>query len=234
MRYASIDTDGSITGTRNAVYDERVSFYCEARSGRIQLSVSFLNEAILRTPRIKATLSTGSARLDVDGEPIPGNDESPKFLGTFTGTTIVQELEGAEMLNIIVRPTRISLPLSTLGDKASAFAQACDKGVRPAAATTSPFIGTWGQIRSNAGDCPTCLVSIVPFGDALRITANNGWSATVRGNEHEVSGEGNWPTSGVWSGPLAVELHWEAGELHLAMTALNSNASLTASYIRSR
>ena len=211
-----------------------MSFYCEARSGRVQLAVSFLNRAVLRTPGIKATLSTGSARLDVDGEAIPGNDEAPKFVGVFNGTTMIQELEGSAQLDILVRPTRISLPLSTLGNKASAFAQVCDKGVSPAAETASPFVGKWSQIGSSAGDCPTCFVTIAPFGDAVRITSSNGWSATLRGNARTVAGNGNWPTSGAWGGPLAVELHWEAGELHLAMIALNSNASLTASYIRSQ
>lgn len=62
-----------------------------------------------------------------------------------------------------------------------------------AVAQDAEFIGEWQQISSNAGNCPTCRITISETSGTITVRASNGWSATV----HPVSakmlrGEGRW------------------------------------------
>lgn len=50
---------------------------------------------------------------------------------------------------------------------------------RPAGAQHDFVEGDWQQIRSSAGTCPTCRISIAQKGESLSVVANNGWSAIV-------------------------------------------------------
>jgi hypothetical protein len=73
-----------------------------------------------------------------------------------------------------------------------------------AAAQADPLLGVWLQIESNAGNCPTCRISIDQTTSALTVTANNGWSATVVANRQDdliaATGNGRWSSR---SKPLA-------------------------------
>lgn len=231
LRYVSIDEKGTITGQVNGAYDEAASFYCEAKSGAVQLGVGFLSEKVLDKPKVKATLTVGGASLDVQGEAIPGNDEAPRFAGKFDGVALFERLSGARQLEIVVSPTKITLPLSTLGDKAATFAAACAKTQAGAPAGTS-LVGRFVQIRSNAGECKTCFVTIAPAGDGLQITSNNGWSALLKGSATKLAGDGVWQTKGAWDGPIRVELETQGGELRLLLKSVRSGAALTAAYVR--
>jgi hypothetical protein len=70
----------------------------------------------------------------------------------------------------------------------------------PLAAEPVPLRGHWRQVASNAGACDTCRVSIERHGNALLVTANNGWKATVIPDQAgglSAKGEGQWgPDSG--------------------------------------
>ncbi|MBD9373443.1 hypothetical protein IB238_12515 [Rhizobium sp. ARZ01] len=58
------------------------------------------------------------------------------------------------------------------------------------------FAGEWRQIHSNAGQCPTCRISVQQAGSTLIIDANNGWMATAeagdQGNPDLARGAGSW------------------------------------------
>jgi hypothetical protein len=68
--------------------------------------------------------------------------------------------------------------------------------IHPARAQDDLIVGTWLQVESNAGACPQCRISFAPAGGALRIAANNGWSARVglggAGDAIQAAGAGEW------------------------------------------
>ncbi len=62
------------------------------------------------------------------------------------------------------------------------------------AAWADDFGGVWQQISSNAGQCPTCRITISGPGPELAVQANNGWRAVVRpmAKSSMLSGSGDW------------------------------------------
>jgi hypothetical protein len=85
-----------------------------------------------------------------------------------------------------------------------AIALAVSQLATRASAQPDPLLGVWPQIESNAGNCPTCRISIDQTTSALAVTANNGWSATVVANRQDdliaATGNGRWSSR---SKPLA-------------------------------
>ena len=85
-----------------------------------------------------------------------------------------------------------------------AIALAVSQLATRASAQADPLLGVWLQIESNAGNCPTCRISIDQTTSALTVTANNGWSATVVANRQDdliaATGNGRWSSR---SKPLA-------------------------------
>jgi hypothetical protein len=61
------------------------------------------------------------------------------------------------------------------------------------------LLGGWRQVASNAGKCPGCEIRFAMAGRALRVAANNGWSAVVaeRARRGVIAAVGD----GRWSGP---------------------------------
>lgn len=94
------------------------------------------------------------------------------------------------------------------------------------------LFGVWRQTYSDAGECPSCVVTIRPAGDEIEISSNNGWSAMLREGPDGSSGRGAWPTHGAWGGPLFVRLRLRDGRLQLSMTSERSGAALTAYFER--
>jgi opacity protein-like surface antigen len=91
-----------------------------------------------------------------------------------------------------------------------------------AAAQSDLLYGDWRQLRSNAGPCPTCKISIDGI-DQLTVSANNGWSATVVASERNgqvaATGSGRWrgtknPVDGTSFG---IELELRGDRLHMTM-----------------
>ncbi len=63
-------------------------------------------------------------------------------------------------------------------------------------AQPSPIVGTWQQVETNAGSCRSCQIELKREAGALRIIANNGWSASIDDNgdvdRFEARGTGSW------------------------------------------
>jgi hypothetical protein len=55
------------------------------------------------------------------------------------------------------------------------------------------FNGMWRQIGSNAGQCPSCQITISGSGPELAVQANNDWKAVLRpiANGSMLSGRGD-------------------------------------------
>jgi len=62
------------------------------------------------------------------------------------------------------------------------------------------IVGVWRQIRSNAGECPTCRIEIAKGDMAFEVKANNGWAGSVRANPGDdlntAAGGGRWRPGG--------------------------------------
>lgn len=69
----------------------------------------------------------------------------------------------------------------------------CTASLAMPAAAEETFHGEWQQIASNAGDCPSCRISIRQTGASLQIIANNDWTAIAEtGAEKTAGGAGFW------------------------------------------
>ncbi|MBB5047050.1 hypothetical protein HNR60_001802 [Rhodopseudomonas rhenobacensis] len=91
-----------------------------------------------------------------------------------------------------------------------------------ARAQVEALTGPWQQISSNAGNCPSCRITIDGIG-ALRVTASNGWTATIV--EHERNGMATAGGGGQWRAPnnpldgktFIVEFELRGDRLHMSM-----------------
>jgi len=85
------------------------------------------------------------------------------------------------------------------------------------------LLGEWQQIASNAGACPTCQISLARGGDAIAVTANNGWSARVSeqrgGAVIAVAGNGRWGAAGrgIDGKPFSIYLELRSDRLYMTM-----------------
>ncbi|HEY0329416.1 MAG TPA: hypothetical protein VGC77_09980 [Rhodopseudomonas sp.] len=92
-----------------------------------------------------------------------------------------------------------------------------------ARAQVETLTGPWQQISSNAGNCPTCQITIDGIG-ALRVTANNGWTATIVERERNgmptAGGGGQWraPNNPLDGKTFIVEFELRGDRLHMTMT----------------
>lgn len=89
------------------------------------------------------------------------------------------------------------------------------------------YEGVWRQVKSNAGDCPKCSITIRRDGSTLDVIANNGWSARVKLVPKRLSielpsvqGDGVWLTKA--SGqpqetPIKVALVHDESQLHVVL-----------------
>lgn len=90
----------------------------------------------------------------------------------------------------------------------------------PAAAQADQLLGVWQQIGSNAGNCPTCRISINQTTSALTVSANNGWSATVVANRDMIAatGNGRWDSRRRPLADKAFSVHFIVRDARLYMT----------------
>ena len=90
----------------------------------------------------------------------------------------------------------------------------------PAAAHADQLLGVWQQIGSNAGNCPTCRISINQTTSALAVSANNGWSATVVANRDMIAatGNGRWDSRRRPLADKAFSVHFVVRDARLYMT----------------
>jgi len=69
----------------------------------------------------------------------------------------------------------------------------CTASLATPAAAEDTFHGEWQQIASNAGECPSCRITIRQTGASLQIIANNDWTAIAEtGGEKTAGGAGFW------------------------------------------
>lgn len=69
----------------------------------------------------------------------------------------------------------------------------CISGFATPVAAEDAFQGEWQQIASNAGECPSCRITIRQTGASLQIIANNDWTALAEtGDRDTASGAGFW------------------------------------------
>ncbi len=94
--------------------------------------------------------------------------------------------------------------------------------------------GRWQQISSNAGSCPNCAIGIVKHGTVFTVSANNGWTATVRADRHGpasyATGEGRWklrPGATYDNKPFDVLFSARGEELMMVMIVDLGNGSKT-------
>ena len=92
--------------------------------------------------------------------------------------------------------------------------------------------GGWQQVESNSGRCPTCLISIMKAMDGFSITANNGWTASIKPQPDRdgvtATGRGQWivrrPTT-VEQKTFECRFVLRGDRLYMTMTILNENGS---------
>jgi hypothetical protein len=85
-------------------------------------------------------------------------------------------------------------------------------------------VGAWQQIESDAGVCPRCRIAIHRHGRSLRVTANNGWTATLvaqdSGSATLAGGVGSWSDrAGIMAGKR-FDVHFAVKGERLYMTML--------------
>ena len=94
----------------------------------------------------------------------------------------------------------------------------------PLRADGSHFAGEWRQIHSNAGQCPTCRITVRQAGSTVVIEANNDWNAAAeagdQGNPDLARGAGHWKsgTNKTYAGEIFdLRLVRNDDNLHLTM-----------------
>ena len=69
----------------------------------------------------------------------------------------------------------------------------CTASLATPALAEDTFNGEWQQIASNAGECPSCRITIRQTGASLQIIANNDWTAIAEaGGAKTAGGAGFW------------------------------------------
>jgi hypothetical protein len=69
----------------------------------------------------------------------------------------------------------------------------CTAGLSAPTAAEDTFHGEWQQVASNAGECPTCRITIRQTGSSLQIIANNDWTAIAESaGRTTADGAGFW------------------------------------------
>lgn len=69
----------------------------------------------------------------------------------------------------------------------------CTASLATPAVAEDTFHGEWQQIASNAGECPSCRITIRQTGASLQIIANNDWTAIAEaGGTKTAGGAGFW------------------------------------------
>ena len=64
----------------------------------------------------------------------------------------------------------------------------CMAGFAAPATAQDAFHGEWQQVASNAGECPSCRITIRQTGTSLQIIANNDWTAIAEADGHDTAG----------------------------------------------
>jgi hypothetical protein len=107
-------------------------------------------------------------------------------------------------------------------------------GASPAAAQAGHWIGEWRQVESNAGQCPSCRITIFGTGRVLTVIANNGWTAqamaAVENGLAAARGEGQWNEArvGRLAGlPFAIHLIERGDRLHMTMRIMRAGRTST-------
>ncbi len=93
--------------------------------------------------------------------------------------------------------------------------------------------GLWQQVETNAGSCPHCRIEVMREGGALRIIANNGWSAALggKGGTERFDGHGAWlPEAGGWvaSRPFDIRVRSVDHRLYIGMRVRMLDGSVRA------
>lgn len=104
----------------------------------------------------------------------------------------------------------------------SVLAAATLHAVPSQASDAAEILGLWEQVATNAGACRTCTIEFQAGSSGLSVTANNGWTASLRGSDkNDLVGTGRWEDRGrVWvSGkPFTVRFRREGNHLEMTMT----------------
>lgn len=101
------------------------------------------------------------------------------------------------------------------------------------------FVGTWQQVSSNAGACPTCSITITKRGAELRVSSSNGWQATVYsgqdGDTRSATGNGRWPANagGAYAGrQFSLDLTAGPRGLEMSMVPDGTRQAIRAQFVR--
>jgi hypothetical protein len=85
-------------------------------------------------------------------------------------------------------------------------------------------------VKSNAGACAKCSITIRRNGDTLEVSANNGWAAIVKpAPKHlavelpAVHGAGIWRNGHSKDSPLKAMLVYDSGQLQLGLIIEEKN-----------
>ncbi len=96
------------------------------------------------------------------------------------------------------------------------------------------YEGIWRQVKSNAGVCAKCSITIRRNGDTLEVSANNGWSATVMAVPKRLAielplfqGSGIWRNGQSKDLPLKAMLVYDSGQLQLGLIIREKNRTRT-------
>lgn len=92
------------------------------------------------------------------------------------------------------------------------------------AAQQSSIEGTWQQVATNAGTCPSCRIEVTREGGTFAIVANNGWSASIGEGRKmgllNAEGTGAWLTgAGGWTAgrPFDLAVQFIGERLYVGM-----------------
>lgn len=110
-----------------------------------------------------------------------------------------------------------------------------------ASAKAGEFEGTWRQVKSNAGECRNCSLTITRVGDELTVIANNDWYAAAvpvpkraAAELPSALGTGVWKNGGQKK-PMKIALIRDQDELQvLLIVGGGSSAQTIAATFRKR
>lgn len=90
-------------------------------------------------------------------------------------------------------------------------------------AEAGEFEGSWRQVKSNAGECHNCSLTITRVGDGLKVIANNDWYAAAvpvpqraAADLPSALGTGVWKNGGQ-STPMKIALIRDRDELQVLL-----------------
>lgn len=109
--------------------DTPIAFTCDAGRGRVNVWINETGRGVKPHRSMTATLAAGRTTSKVRGKTLPNEEAgTPSFEGTMPANDpLFAALSKERTLVMVVGPSRDSVPLRDIGDKAERFSRLCQK-----------------------------------------------------------------------------------------------------------